>query len=124
MFMLKEMTRKVRVMDEDTCAYLGGVVKEISFLITLHLKFEKTFSQKLELRERSHDSSGSYCKVFASYAWLLFVVVKNEVLKRSLELLPNTCMVAHIISTVLILSWEYVRPEALMADKRLHEGST
>jgi hypothetical protein len=105
MFMLKDMTRKVKVMDEETCAYLGAVVKEISFLITLHLKFEKTFSQKLELRECGHEGNGSYCKIFASYTWLLFVVVKNEVLKRSLELLPNTCMVAHIISTVLILSW-------------------
>lgn len=44
------MTKKIKDIDEDTNTYLNNIVKEISFLITLHSKFEKTFSQKLELK--------------------------------------------------------------------------
>lgn len=32
-------------------------------------------------------------------------------------------MVAHIISSMLILAWDYIKPEALIrVDKRLNEG--
>ena len=41
------MTKKIRFDDEETGSYLNNIVKEISFLITLHSKFEKTFTQKL-----------------------------------------------------------------------------
>lgn len=71
------MTKKIKDIDEDTNIYLSNIVKEISFLITLHSKFEKTFSQKLELREKLNSEEGNYTKIFTSYAWLLFIIVKN-----------------------------------------------
>jgi hypothetical protein len=71
------MTRKIKDIDDDTSLYLSNIVKEISFLITLHTKFEKTFSQKLELREKMMSEEGNYVKIFTSYAWLLFIIAKN-----------------------------------------------
>lgn len=71
------MTRKIKDIDDDTSLYLSNIVKEISFLITLHTKFEKTFSQKLELREKMISEEGNYVKIFTSYAWLLFIIAKN-----------------------------------------------
>lgn len=119
MLMLKEMSKKVQ-MDDDTRTYLGNIVKEISFLITFHTKLEKTL-QKLEIKERVSEAC-SYNKHFSSFAWLLFIQTKNNILKKSTEILPNTYILAHILSTLIYFSWDYARPEILKA--KANDGST
>ena len=51
MLMIKEINRRVAT-DGETSHYLGNVVKEMAFLITIHSKLEKTLA-KLDLKERS-----------------------------------------------------------------------
>lgn len=115
---LKEFLKKIKITDPEAEADLNQVFKRISFLITFHLKFEKTI-QKLELKERISESFG-YSKIFSSFVWLVYIDSKNHILKSSLELIENTCMLAHVIAFMLIYSWEYVRPAAF-ADKKFND---
>jgi hypothetical protein len=108
----------VKITDAETDSDLNQVFKRISFLITFHLKFEKTI-QKLELKERISESFG-YSKIFSSFVWLLYVDSKNHMLKNSLELIENTCMLAHVIAFMVIYSWDYVRPAAF-TDKKFSD---
>lgn len=42
---------------------------------------------------------------------------KNRILKNNLQLIENTCMLAHVIAFMLIYSWEYLRPASFMDKK-------
>jgi len=81
------------------------LIKEISFLITFYSKFEKVLL-KLELKEKNPQ----YSQTLAEFVWLLYIEAKNKLLNRSLELIDNTCMLAHALCFVLVYSWEYHQP--------------
>lgn len=112
---LKEILKKIKITDADAEADLNHVIKRISFLITFHTKFEKVI-QKLNLKEFIGESFG-YSKIFSSFVWLIYVDAKNHILKNSLELIENTCMLAHVIAFMLICSWDYLRPAAYVDKK-------
>lgn len=57
MMTLKEMSRSIKVTDKEALAELTNLIKEISFLITIHKKFEK-IAERLELKER-HPETGN-----------------------------------------------------------------
>jgi hypothetical protein len=116
--LLKDFLKRVRITDPEAENDLNVAFRRISFLITFHLKFEKTL-QKLELKERVSESFG-YSKILSSFAWLIFIDSKNRMLKGSLELIENTCLLAHVIAFMLIYSWDYVRP-ASCADRKISD---
>ncbi len=51
MIMLKDFSKKVQINDKEASNDLNNIVKEISFLITFHKKFEKII-EKLEFKEK------------------------------------------------------------------------
>lgn len=82
-------------------------------MTTFHTKLDKTLT-KLDLKECSSDAPPGYVKIFSSFVWLLFIDSKNTILNKSTtDILSPTCIMAHIISTLLFLAWDYMRPEAL-----------
>lgn len=113
---LKEILKKIKITDPDAEADLTKAFKRISFLVNCHAKFDKIV-QKLDLKERISESFG-YSKIFVSFLWLVYIDAKNHILRNDLEVIENTCMLAHVIAFMLIYSWEYIRP-AVFADKKL-----
>ena len=59
---------------------MNRLIKEISFLNTFYKKFEKTI-EKLELKERYPETGNEYIKNWSSFAWLIYVQVKNRLFK-------------------------------------------
>jgi len=92
---------------------LTNLIKEISFLITFHKKFEKSV-ERLELKERNPESGSDYLKMWSSYSWLLYVLAKDRVLGKSLDLIENTCMLAQTIAFMISFAWDYILPSALL----------
>lgn len=45
MITLKDLTKNVNIVDKDAAAELSNLIKEISFLITFHKKFEKSMEK-------------------------------------------------------------------------------
>jgi hypothetical protein len=84
---------------------LQKLIKEISFLITFYSKFEKIIG-KLELKEKNN----GYTQTLTEMVWLLYIEFKNTILNRSLEIIDNTCMLAHTLCFVLVYSWDYYQP--------------
>ena len=52
-------------------------------------------------------SESSYTQTLIELIWLMYIECKAQILKRSLELIDNTCMLAHAMSFMLIYSWDY-----------------
>lgn len=121
MITLKEFSRHVKINDKEASANLNNLIKEISFLITFHKKFEKSI-EKLELRERGNDAlTSEYLKLWSSFSWLLYIQAKNKILGKSLDLIENTCMLANSIAFMMSFSWEYMVPKAILRqDKRIN----
>lgn len=113
MIMLKDFSKKVVVSDKEALADLTNIIGAISFLITFCKKFDQIL-EKLKLKERVSTGRDDYIKTFSSFVWLLYVDAKNKVLNRSLDLIENTCMLAHCISFMLRFSFEYLIPTALI----------
>ena len=78
MITLKDLLKVVKISDREAEQDLSHIIKELSFLITFHKKFEKSID-KLELRERG-DARDDYLKNWGSFAWLLYILVKKNVL--------------------------------------------
>ena len=74
-------------------------------MITFYSKFEKVLF-KLEMK----DKNNQYTQMLCEFVWLLYMESKNKILSRSLELIDNTCMIAHIMCFALVYSWEYHQP--------------
>lgn len=106
---------------------MANIIREIFFLITYHKKFDKTL-EKLELKERNPETGSDYLRLFSSFAWLLYVHAKNSLLKKSLDIIENTCLLAHAISFMIIYAWDYLLPGVLLkgltAERRLAEKSS
>jgi hypothetical protein len=49
-------------------------------------------------------------QTLTEFVWLLYIEFRNKVLKRSLEIIDNTCMLAHALCFTLIYAWEYHQP--------------
>lgn len=108
--------------DKEAAVELSNLIKEISFLITFHKKFEKSV-EKFELKER-HPESGEYVKYWSYFAWLLFIQVRSKVLVKSLDLIENTCMLAQTLAFMLSFSWDHVIPTGILKiEKRINEQS-
>jgi len=105
MITLKDYSRRIVIEDPETLDDLQKLIKEISFLITFYSKFEKVLV-KLEMK----DESKPYAKTLSEFIWLLYIEAKNKLLNRSLELIDNTCMLAHVLCFVLVYSWDYYQP--------------
>jgi hypothetical protein len=52
MITLKDLSKNVKINDKEAALELNNLIKEISFLITFHKKFEKSI-EKLDLKERN-----------------------------------------------------------------------
>lgn len=80
----------------------------------------------MELKERCPESvSPEYLKNWSSFAWLLYIQVKNKAFYKSFDLIENTCMLAHTLAFMLTFAWDYLLPKALMKlDKRITEQSS
>jgi hypothetical protein len=104
---------------------LHNIIKEMSFLFTFHKKFEKSI-ERMELKERCPESvSPEYLKNWSSFAWLLYIQVKNKAFHKSFDLIENTCMLSHTLAFMLTFAWDYLLPKALIKlDKRINEQSS
>ena len=64
-------------------------------------------------------------KNWSSFAWLLYIQVKNKAFHKSLDLIENTCMLAHTIAFMLTFAWDYIVPKAILKqEKRISEQSS
>jgi hypothetical protein len=122
MITLKDFTKHVNIVDKEAFAEMNNLIKEISFLITFHKKFEKSI-EKFELKER-HPESGEYVKYWGYFSWVLFIQVRSKLLGKSLDLIENTCMLAHTLAFMLSFSWEHVVPGGILKqEKKINEQS-
>ena len=87
------------------------LIKEISFLITFYSKFDKVLG-KLEMKDK--EKKDQYLQMLTEFVWLMYIEFRNKVLKRSLEIIDNTCMLAHALCFALIYSWDYHQPGFFM----------
>jgi hypothetical protein len=80
----------------------------------------------MELKERCPESvSPEYLKNWSSFAWLLYIQVKNKAFHKSFDLIENTCMLSHTLAFMLTFAWDYLLPKALIKlDKRINEQSS
>ena len=76
-------------------------------MITFYSKFDKVLI-KLELKDK--DKKDPYMQALTEFVWLLYIEFRNKVLKRSLEIIDNTCMLAHALCFTLIYAWDYHQP--------------
>ena len=105
MITLKDFSKHVKITDKEAAADMVNLIREISFLITFHKKFDKSI-ERLELKERQPESSGTdYLKNWSSFAWLLYIQIKNKAFHKTLDLIENTCLLAHTIAFMLVWAW-------------------
>jgi hypothetical protein len=53
-------------------------------------------------------------KYWSYFAWLLYIQVRSKVLMKSLDLIENTCMLAHTLAFMLSFSWEHIIPAGIL----------
>ena len=53
----------------------------------------------------------------------MFIQFKSEILHNSLEVMNNTCMLAHTICFVLAYSWNYNQPGFFLNELKLSRNS-